>query len=213
MNSASSLSARDRKLLKGLFLFEGIDSLPEDLPGAVSYEKGCSIYREDSFRRSLGVLLLGRAEACCPSSEDVTLTTFSAGDVFGAAALFSEADYVSVIRAVTDCRVVFFPEELLLRWFSGSPRMAENYIRFLTGRIRFLNRKIAVFTNSSVEGRLYRHLWNVCDDSGRVPGPVNMTKLAAQLSMGRTSLYRALSALEEKEYIRYQNGRIEVILS
>ena len=209
--AASALTARDRNLLRNLFLFRQLDELPQDLPDAAAFEKGGVIYSSDRFRRSLGILLSGRAEARSMSSEDVTLTSFAPGDVFGAAALFCEDAYISVIRAVTKSRVLFLPEPLLLKWFSDVPRIAENYIRFLTGRIRFLNRKIAIFTDNSVEGRLYRHLWNICDENGRIPPPVNMTRLASQLSVGRTSLYRALKALEEKEKIRYQNGRIEVL--
>ena len=140
------------------------------------------------------------------------LAAFGPGDTFGAAALFGGEGYVSRIRAVTGCTVLLLPEALLRQWFARCPRMAVNYIAFLSGRVRFLNGKIAIFTQDSAQHRLYRWLRANCDETGCLPEKLSMTKLAATLSMGRTSLYRAMEELEEAKLIVRDVKRIEVIL-
>ena len=90
--------------------------------------------------------------------------------------------------------------------------MAAAYIAFLSGRVRFLNEKIALFTEDSARQRVYRWLCANCGEKGSLPKGLSMTKLAAGLSMGRTSLYRALEELENAGLIVRDGKRIEVIV-
>lgn len=198
--------------LKDVFLFAGVPEALELAEGAeiVSYRRGETIYDPSACRRSLGVLLSGRAEATSAARAGAVLSSFGPGGVFGAAALFGmEQPYVSCIRAVTECRVQFLPEELLQQIFMNYPAAAVNYIAFLSSRIRFLNGKIAVLAQNDTEGRLYRYLTEYCE--GQPPRRINMTNLAAALNMGRTSLYRALDSLEKKKLITRKNGNMEVL--
>ena len=197
-----------------LFLFDGVTEALDDMGAAetVTYDRGTLIYDGVDCPRALAVLLRGRAEAVSPAREEAVLSAFGPGAVFGAAALFGmEQSYVSRIRAVTDCTVQFLSEELLERMFLRYPRTAVNYIAFLSSRIRMLNGKIAVLEQNGAEGRLYRYLTENCDENGRLPGRLTMTRLAATLNMGRTSLYRAMESLEKKELIVRKDGKMEVI--
>lgn len=201
----------DKAVLENLFLFRDAPGALESmtLPSAETFRRGEVIYGGRVYRRALGVVLRGKAEAV--SGERGELTTFSGGSVFGAAALFGGgAEYISCVRAVTECRVQFLPEESLTALFQSHPRTAMNYIAFLTGRVRFLNGKIAAFTAGDTEQRLYRWLRANCDAEGRLPAAVTMTKLAKQLNMGRTSLYRGLETLENKHLIRKEEGEVIV---
>ena len=199
-----------KKIMRELFLFQGVPEALEklELPDEVGYKKGEVIYGRDNYERALGVLLTGKAEAV--AKEKSALTTFLAGATFGAAALFGGEEYVSVIRATTDCRVQFLPEEVLRKLFADYPQTAVNYVAFLSDKIRFLNRKIATYTSGGAAGRLYYWLGANCDEAGHLPAGVTMTRLAKMLNIGRTSLYRALEELEKKGLIKKQNG--EVIL-
>lgn len=199
-----------KKMMRELFLFQGVPEALEklELPDEVGYKKGEVIYGSDNYERALGILLTGKAEAV--AQEKSALTTFLAGATFGAAALFGGEEYVSVIRATTDCRVQFLPEEVLRKLFADYPQTAVNYIAFLSDKIRFLNRKIATYTSGGAAGRLYYWLGANCDEAGHLPAGVTMTRLAKMLNVGRTSLYRALEELEKKGLIKKQNG--EVIL-
>lgn len=200
--------------LSELFLFDGVQDALTEVGEAelAAYHRGELILEGDSCRRALGVLLRGRAEAVSPAKETAVLSTFGPGAVFGAAALFGmEQSYVSRIRAVTDCTVQFLPEEMLERLFLRYPRTAVNYIAFLSSRVRLLNGKIAVLEQNDAESRLYRYLTENCDGDGRPNSRMTMKSLAATLNMGRTSLYRAMQSLEEKELIVRKDGKMEVI--
>lgn len=203
---------KDSAILEALFLFKNMEELPDltQLPPPTSYARGESIYAPEDYPKALGVVLRGRAEAVSARRDTAMLTSFTAGTVFGAAALFGGEGYVSCIRATTDCRVQFLPESLLRQWFMTYPQMALNYIAFLTDRVRFLNGKIAVYTCEGAAGKLYGWLCGNCDAKGELP-KLSMTKLAATLNIGRTSLYRAMDELEEKHLLLRKDGKVCVI--
>ena len=200
-------------LLHDHFLFQGAEELLHEAQslGVSRFSRGDTICDPATAGRALGIVLEGRAEAVAPTREKAVLAVFGPGGTFGAAALFGGDGYVSRIRAVTACAVVLLPEELLRQWFQRCPQMAVNYIGFLSSRVRFLNGKIAIFTQDSTQHRLYRWLRANCDETGCLPEKLSMTKLAATLSMGRTSLYRAMEELEEAKLIVRDGKRIEVI--
>ena len=200
-------------LLHDHFLFQGAEELLHEAQslGVSRFSRGDTICDPATAGRALGIVLEGRTEAVAPTREKAVLAVFGPGGTFGAAALFGGDGYVSRIRAVTACAVVLLPEELLRQWFQRCPQMAVNYIGFLSSRVRFLNGKIAIFTQDSAQHRLYRWLRANCDEWGRLPEKLSMTKLAGTLSMGRTSLYRAMEELEGAGLIVRDGKRIEVI--
>lgn len=200
-------------VLRKHFLFHGAAALVEEAAAleTETFARGALICDGATPRRALGIVLSGRAEAVSADRQQAVLTVFQPGGTFGAAALFGGAGYVSCIRSVTGCTVLFLPEALLEQWFARCPQMAVNYITFLSGRVRFLNGKIAILTQDSARHRLYRWLQANCDQRGRLPEGISMTKLAATLSMGRTSLYRAMEELEEAGLIVRDEKRIEVL--
>ena len=199
-------------LLHDHFLFQGAEELLHEAQslGVSRFSRGDTICDPATAGRALGIVLEGRAEAVAPTREKAVLAVFGPGGTFGAAALFG--GYGTRTRAVTACAVVLLPEELLRQWFQRCPQMAVNYIGFLSRRVRFLNGKIAIFTQDSAQHRLYRWLRANCDEWGRLPEKLSMTKLAGTLSMGRTSLYRAMEELAEAGLIVRDGKRIEVIL-
>ena len=192
----------DREILRKVFLFKDMADIPEGLPAAADYPKGAII----NGGSALGIVLRGRAEAV--TREGTPLRFFGQGDTFGATALFGGAECISQIRAVSDCRVQFIPQELLESRFRSDPQMALNYIAFLSDKVRFLNGKIAIYTQDSAEQRLYRWLCANCGEDGQIP--VSMTQLAELLSIGRTSLYRALDNLEKKSLCTRKGRKWEV---
>ena len=203
-----------RTLLQDHFLFQGAETLLEEVLALPvrRFARGDTLCDPATAERALGIVLEGRAEAVAPTREKAVLAAFGPGDTFGAAALFGGGGYVSRIRAVTACAAVLLPEELLRQWFARCPQMAVNYITFLSGRVWFLNGKIAIFTQDSAQHRLYRWLRANCDGAGQLPEKLSMTRLAGTLSMGRTSLYRAMEELAEAGLIVRDGKRIEVIL-
>lgn len=202
----------EQKIMEGLFLFQNLTRLPDltQLPASVSFARGESIYAPDDYPKALGVVLQGRAEAVAARRDSAVLNAFGPGAVFGAASLFGGKAYVARVRAAADCRVQFLPEDTLRAWFLAEPQMALNYMAFLTDRVRFLNGKIAVYTCEGVSGKLYSWLCANGDGDGALP-KLSMTKLAATLNMGRTSLYRAFDELEKQNLLVRKDGKVRVI--
>lgn len=141
----------------------------------------------------------------------VVMNRLPAGSVFGAAALFGECEaYVTEISALRRCAVLFVSQQQASDWMRGHYAIAENYIRFLSGRIRFLNQKIAEFTDGQTEDRLVRYFLDHRSGDGRVILPGSLTELAQTLNIGRSSLYRSLDALTASGAVRREGRRIFV---
>ena len=121
-------------------------------------------------------------------------------------ALFGGERYASEITVLSRARLQFIEEALLRQWMAEFPEVSMNYIRFLHQRIGFLNEKIRTFTESSVQKRVLGFLESHAPPGGEIRIPGGMAALARELNIGRTSLYRALEALEEKNKI-YKKGQ------
>lgn len=161
------------------------------------YNKCQIICSPKNYKRSIGIIVDGTARIQKPVADGkrLTLNTLNAGDVFGAAAVFNDTSvYVNEIYALTDCRVIYFSERLILRGIERDSKFAENYVRYLSDRILFLNRKIASLTSGSAEQRLAAFFAdNLTDSYSAIP--VSMTELSYELNISRASLYRALDSL------------------
>ncbi len=90
------------------------------------------------------------------------------------------------------------------------PRVGENYVTFLSDRIRFLNRRLSTLTAGQTDGKLWRYLLAHRGEDGVVSLPGGMTGLAETLNMGRSSLYRSLDALTAAGRICRQGKQIIV---
>ena len=202
------------------FLFRGLsDSQLEQLadePAAIRhYEKGDRIYDTHCFERSLGVILSGSVLVCSPdeNGHPLVMTRLQADDVFGAAALFDKdgADYVTELTAETAVCVRFITQEQMSGLFVRFPQIAQNYIAFLSDRVRFLNRKLAVLTGGPSVNRVYQYFLSHQQQDGTVALPPSHTELAKVLNMGRSSLYRSIDTLLSQGVVK-KNGKTYTLI-
>lgn len=208
-------------LLK-LPLFRGADeSLLESAiaDGCVlEFHTGESICHEGNKPAHLGIILSGNAKALSSDEErQVVLRTFEKGDTFGLSSVFSEQDCeyekISRIYAKSTCRVLFITDTSLSSLLESDKAVMYNYIRFLTGRIRFLNKRISCFTAGSAERRLALYLDTLAEDSENneaVNINVSLGTVASLLDIGRASLYRAIDCLTEDGFIQ-KKGKCFII--
>ena len=189
--------------IENLFLFKGLDKaetamIISALPSPEKFGKGEEIYNYSKFNKAIGIILSGKAEAIDGS---LLKRSFVKGDVFGAAALFGNEDsYISRIIAKSELQIQFIDEDILKEIFKKYPDTAINYIEFLSQRVRFLNRRINLFSQKSAAAKLYQFLSENADENNTYIAD-NMSKLAALTSIGRTSLYRAVDELTEAKMI------------
>ena len=195
------LTREELLILTCTFLFDGCDVrhiaalLTQTDWDTRDFAKGDTIYSPGAFQKELGILLRGRVRV---SKGDLVVSELTAGDLFGAAALFNdEADYVSTLTARTGCRILFFSQAAVQQLMDLEPQVQRSYVRYLSGRIRFLSAKIDALIQGSGEKKLSAYLLSQMDGSGSVTLPCSMTELASRLNMGRASLYRELQKLEE----------------
>ena len=165
---------------------------------AAAYEKNDVVYDKTNFSRSLGIVLEGRLRVTKENADNrsIVMSTLQRGAMFGAAALFnSEPEYATKITAIEHSRVLFLPQRLIKRMIEREPEIAENYIRYLSERILFLNRKIYFLTAGTAEQRLAGFLLDNLAVGEFSEMPMTMHRLADALNMSRASLYRAFDEL------------------
>lgn len=165
---------------------------------AAEYEKNEVVYDKTNFSRSLGIVLEGRLRVTKENADKrpIVMSTLQRGAMFGAAALFnSEPEYATKITAIEHSRVLFLPQRLIKRMIEREPDIAENYIRYLSERILFLNRKIYFLTAGTAEQRLAGFLLDNLAVGEFSEMPMPMHRLADALNMSRASLYRAFDEL------------------
>ena len=165
---------------------------------AAEYEKNEVVYDKTNLSRSLGIVLEGRLRVTKENADKrpIVMSTLQRGAMFGAAALFnSEPEYATKITAIEHSRVLFLPQRLIKRMIEREPEIAENYIRYLSERILFLNRKIYFLTAGMAEQRLAGFLLDNLAVGEFSEMPMPMHRLADALNMSRASLYRAFDEL------------------
>lgn len=206
----NQLSEADLALLEKSFFFSGADEgllaqVAQDPRCRVSVcAKGEDIFTPHTFIHALGVVLSGRVQV---RKEGLLVSELTEGDLFGAAALFNQReDYAATLTARSGCRVLLLPQEMVTALMAKAPLLAANYIRYLSGRIRFLEGKLDGLLAGSAERKLAQHL---LDRSGDETG--SLTELAGRLGVSRASLYRALDALCATGAISREGKRIRVL--
>lgn len=214
-------SCNIQDILSGMFLFGGTDvsALEKEfrfLPccEVKEYASGEVIQSAATPLDGLAYLHSGTASVLSDTSDkSVLLRNLTSGEVFGASTLYSEVrGYNTVITADTMCTVVIIPAEQVKRIISANPVVAENYIRFLTERICFLNRKISAFTAGSAEAKLAVYLLGLPQNTdGTVTLRTSMSDLADMLNMGRASLYRAFDALTMNGILSREGKKITLL--
>jgi CRP-like cAMP-binding protein len=158
-------------------------------------------------KNSLAVLASGRVDI---SKKSAYLKTVRAPAVFGVATLFDSGEgYISTLEAKTEALLLLFSEKFVEELIEESPEFSKRFILLLGEKIRYLNHRIDFYTSPSAEGKLHEYLEvNAFGEEGERYVEISMSKLSEILGIGRASLYRALSSLEEKGLIKKQNKKI-----
>ncbi len=174
------------------------------------YHKDDVVYSPTDFKRSLGIILEGQLRVTKENAEgrEIVMSTLHKGSMFGAAALFNgEHEYQTRITAIEDCRIIFFSQKIIMRLIEREPKIAENYIRYLSERIVFLNKKIYFLTSGTAEQRLSSFLLNNLSEYDDTKLPMSMTEIASSLNISRASFYRALDSITNSGAI-VKNGKL-----
>ncbi len=195
-------------LLSACPLFQGVEAcVLHQLAGEAEraeFPPGQPVYSPQHFRRCLGVVLAGRLQV---TKGALAVSVLDPGDLFGAAALYSdEPEFASTITAAGPCLCLMLEQSLVDRLLAEQGKIRENYLRYLTGRVRFLAGRLQTLAQPGAEGKLARYL--LASGAGELT--CSATQLSQRLGVSRASLYRAFSALEDGGLILRRGKTITV---
>lgn len=207
-------------MLEGCFLFAGCEEalirsvISHEDCWLSSYEKDHVIFSPRSFLRGIALVLSGKIQVTKEPQPGrrLLMSELESGAVFGAATLFNDSEaYVTTLTALAPSRVFFMGAALITELLRENFTVTENYLRYLSGRLHFLNRKIDFLAAGSGSGKLLSWLRQQAGDGGSVTVGGSLSALAASLSMGRASLYRAIDELSGAGLIRRQGKTIYLL--
>lgn len=193
-------------------LFEGCDT--ERLKQALRDAHMTCVKTGEAIRQYgeppvLCYLITGAAAVLTPGDgHDCLLRMLKPGDAFGVATLFAPTEEgetpPNVTRVVAEAptQALIFPEDTVRRWLTGDPVFAMNYVRFLSDRIRFLNRRLACLGAGAATRRLAAWLdMTVPEGTDICTLSLPLSRLPEALGLSRASLYRALDELEARRLL------------
>ncbi len=212
--------AQDEKIFSSCHLFFGMspemisEAIARIRPTVAEFPAGSIIFRANEFSPSLiyvlsGTLTVERKE----EGKRVLLNTIEARDSFGAASMFgfhSVEEFPTKVKAKSDVRIAAVDEGALTALFKDFPIAAINHIRYLSEKIRFLNKKLSALTGRDAESKLANYLLKVYGKSP-LQRKLNMAETSRKLDMGRASLYRIIARLNDAGIIHYHDGYIEIL--
>lgn len=200
-----------------LFLFNGMDFDELDSKYSivnstvtVEYEPGTIIQSSAQPPVGIGIVVSGSAAIYADSkSYSPMLRILPVGSEFGVASLFSCGSYTTCVIADEGCRVCYISKNTIEMLFEKEPAVSINYIKILSEKISFLNKKVSTYTKSSAEEKLAYYLFeSETDDHGNIP--VNYSQLADMLNVGRASLYRSLDKFSRCGLIERTSRSIKI---
>ena len=204
------------KVIKECFLFNGVEEeivnqVINERMELVEFEKGKVVYGNGKLKNYIGIIVKGNVEVF---RDKILMNKLCEGGVFGIAAIFRDGqEYVSTIVASSKCKIAFLDDKSLQVLFSACPTFAVNYIKFLSDRVAFLNKRIDSFTAPDAESSLARFICqNAAEPNGiqREIGVKNYSEVAQRLNIGRASLYRAFESLEDEGLISKDGKTLKI---
>ncbi|MBP3728814.1 MAG: Crp/Fnr family transcriptional regulator [Lachnospiraceae bacterium] len=172
------------------------------------FERGAYLCRAGDPLEGLLVVLEGKARAF---KNSLLLRELGEADITGVTALFGpEACMETDIQAKSRLRALYLPRNALEKAMAADPQLARNYILFLSTRIRLLNQIIRRFSGSDATRRLAAYLL----EQGKNEGTEFLfqpTRAAAELGLGRASLYRGLENLLQMGCLEKQGRSLFIV--
>ena len=209
----TSFFPADCFLFTGLSRLERANALATLRPELLRFAKGEQVVHAGETGGRLFFLLTGRVSVYRTGGEKpVLMNRLRGGDCFGAASLFSEDMTPTEIISETDVRCAVVRETDLSRLFSSCPIAAMNYIRFISGKLVFLNRRVRDFSAASSDEKTACLLLNESDENG-VATFRNVTSLIRTMNLSRASFYRSLSSFLSRGIISKDGNEIKIINS
>lgn len=173
----------------------------------ISFQKNEIIF-PITQKKCLYLLIEGTAESF---QGQTLLTKFGPSDIFGAASLFCNKRYPTIIKAKSQGIVVCISKDVIIDLMSANINFAQKYVSFLSDKIYFLNQKIDAFTSDNTDNKVIKYLYSCAENNTEFDLTVSISKLANILHIGRASIYRTFYKLEEMGIIKRSQKHIQIL--
>ena len=193
-------------LLAGLPLFAGIPTA--DIPPLLgslsartqSFCAGELILLAGWEAKEIGVVLEGaiEAERANPAGDALPITRMGPGGVFGDVLAGSHTPSPVTVRALSDCRVLFFSHRLLLSGQNGpaAGRMVQNLVGIISDKYFTLSARLDLLLCRRLRERILLFLRQNNAHKAPVTLPMDRAAMAAWLGCERSALSRELSRMQ-----------------
>lgn len=174
------------------------------------FEENETVFSSVENADSIAVVASGKVRIVTGlKDKEVLLKYACTGESFGAASLFNDISHNTTGITCCTSEIIFIPEKLVTEMIMINPQIGLNYLKFLSDRVSFLNRKIAVYSAGSAEDKLAVYLLSNASDN--IIEVKSMSWLASQLGISRASLYRAVENLSSAGLIKYDGRSFKII--
>jgi CRP/FNR family transcriptional regulator len=222
--SAEPGDSSDRiALLRRVRVFAGLTE--EDLAAIAEvsvsrrYGNGEVVFREGDGGDTCYIVRSGLARAVRQHSDgrSITLSHFTAGDIFGELAMFDEEPRSATVDVIEEVEVVAIPGRDMQRLMREHPEIAVKLNSALAQRLRATNERLARQSFQTVQSRVAAVLAQMVeaarsDSAGERDVVVALTQadLAKLAGSSRESASRFLATLERSGVITQGRGRLTV---
>lgn len=157
----------------------------------------------------VGIIISGKACIFSADTEkNVMLKSISESAIFGISTLYSEDSlFPTRICAKSACKVLFISSSAVRALIENDRSVMRSFMRILSNKVVYLNRKIASLTAGTAERKLSVFL-SENSTSGIFTFTTSVSALAAMLDIGRASLYRAFDKLESDGFIERKDKTV-----
>jgi CRP-like cAMP-binding protein len=167
----------------------------------------------------MGILLTGELyiERILPCGKNIPIFIKGPGDLFGEAAVFSDAlTYPCNVYASKKSKVLLFSKNNVLKLLTLDNILLINLLSILANKALYLNNKIELLCFISIKQKIaysILHDFNMCCKNETVCIPFSKKIWSETINVSRPSLYRELKLLESENIIKLNTGNLIQIIN
>lgn len=179
------------------------------------YEKGQIIAQEEDKCDSIGLVLDGivNIERIYPSGKGIVMKKLEPGDVFGEALIFSKTTkYPATVIAVSKCTVLYLKKSELIKLFSLSNEILQNFMMLLSDKVVMLNNKIKSISLKNIRQKVVDYILQeyIAQKSSQIKLKLSKEEIANFIGIPRPSLSRELIKLRDENIIDFDRNTISI---
>lgn len=176
---------------------------------------GCLVHSEGSPPLfDLVVRGVVRVVASSPDGRQATIRYARAGDVLGAASLFTAQTHVVAAAVLQEARVLMFRPGVVRRLALTDPAVAEALFDEMAARIYHYQAELIGSSFSTLRQKVARHLLDIASpdrDTGVLVARISQSELADAVGTSREVVVRVLRTLREAGLIDTGRGVVAVL--